>query len=102
MTAKEISSDGKSEQSFVFDLELSQNEVVVDRDEPIQPFFEILKNKQNDLIGRYGDALATEDKQGLFPLIQNGKIGEIEQTLDMPFEMPNKKHNICDNIRICL
>ena len=96
LTAKVVSSDGKSEQSFVFDLELSQNEVVIDRDEPIQPFFEILKNKQNDLISRYGDAFATEDKTKFAPIdTQNGKIGEIEQTLRHAFfEMPNRTNTI--------
>ena len=61
LTGGVISSDGKTEKSFVFDLELSQNDVVTDRNEPIQPFFEILKNKQNELISRYNDAFATDD-----------------------------------------
>ena len=96
LTGGVISSDGKTEKSFVFDLELSQNEVVVDRDEPIQPFFEILKNKQNDLISRYNDAFATEDETKFTAIdIQNGKIGEIEQTLRHAFfEMPNKTNTI--------
>ena len=70
--------------------------MVVDRDEPIQPFFEILKNKQNDLISRYGDAFATEDKTRFVPIdTQNGKIGEIEQTLRHAFfEMPNRTNTI--------
>ena len=100
LTAKVVSSDGKTEQSFVFDLELSQNEVVVDRDEPIQPFFEILKNKQNDLISRYEDAFATEAKSK-FILIntQNGKIGEIEQTLRSAFVvMPDKGNTIIASV----
>ena len=100
LAAKVVSSDGKTEQSFIFDLELSQNEVVVDRDEPIQPFFEILKNKQNDLISRYEDAFATEAKSN-FILIntQNGKIGEIEQTLRSAFVvMPDKGNTIIASV----
>ena len=100
LTVIVLSSDGKSQQSFILDLELSQNEVVVDRDEPIQPFFEILKNKQKDLISRYNNAFATEDATKFTAIdIQNGKIGEIEQTLAHAFlEMPSKKNTILATI----
>ncbi len=96
LTVKLISVNDKSEKDFVLNLDLSQNDVVVDRDEPIQPFFELLRNKQNELISRYSDAFNTEEASE-FSLIntQNGKIGEIEQTLRHAFfEMPNRTNTI--------
>jgi hypothetical protein len=100
LTVKLISVNNKSETDFILNLNLSQNDVVVDRDEPIQPFFELLRNKQNELLSRYSDAFNTEEASE-FSLIntQNGKIGEIEQTLRHAFfEMPNRTNTIFASI----
>ena len=81
---------GEELKEFTFDELLSHNDVVTRRDEPLQPFFEVLKTKQNELVGKFEEAFDTERLLTPDSIdIANGQVGEIRQTLKHAFfEMP--------------
>jgi hypothetical protein len=81
---------GEEFKEFTFDELLSHNDVVTRRDEPLQPFFEVLKTKQNELIGKFEEAFDTERILTRNSIdISNGQVGEIRQTLEHAFlKMP--------------
>lgn len=96
LSAKVNSQNEDEDKLYLFDFNLTHSDVVTDRNEQIQPFLEVLSNKQNEIIGRYNDAFTNSDEKS-FQLVdtQNGKIGEIEQTLRHAFvEMPNQTNTV--------
>ena len=100
LNGKLVSQTDGSSKTLTLDSDLTQDLVVNRQIDQIQPFLEIVSSKQNLLLLKFSEVTDSEKEIQFEPIdIQNGKVGEIEQTLRDAFILvPSKANTIFASI----